>query len=138
MHYAGEVTYNVTGEDPEVGAQWGQGKGFSLSCLSSLLSAGFLDKNNDLLFRNLKEVRRTWEDEVLGSTSMYTSLPRGLTPAFCSQTMCSSKNPIMSQCFDRSELSDKKRPETVQRVWDLVGHGTDIGAAAVWARDLVV
>lgn len=29
------------------------------------------------------------------------------------ETMCSSENPIMSQCFDRSELSDKKRPETV-------------------------
>lgn len=56
LHYAGEVTYSVS---------------------------GFLDKNNDLLFRNLKEV------------------------------MCSSENPIMSQCFDRSELSDKKRPETV-------------------------
>uniref|UniRef100_A0ABK0LGY1 Myosin 1C n=1 Tax=Rattus norvegicus TaxID=10116 RepID=A0ABK0LGY1_RAT len=56
LHYAGEVTYSVT---------------------------GFLDKNNDLLFRNLKE------------------------------TMCSSTNPIMAQCFDKSELSDKKRPETV-------------------------
>lgn len=36
-----------------------------------------------------------------------------LSPALLSQTMCSSENPIMSQCFDRSELSDKKRPETV-------------------------
>lgn len=27
--------------------------------------------------------------------------------------MCSSTNPIMAQCFDKSELSDKKRPETV-------------------------
>ncbi|CAO2616686.1 Unconventional myosin-Ic, partial [Lemmus lemmus] len=56
LHYAEEVTYSVT---------------------------GFLDKNNDLLFRNLKEI------------------------------MCSSKNPIMCQCFDRNELSDKKQPETV-------------------------
>ncbi|XP_042370776.1 unconventional myosin-Ic-like, partial [Plectropomus leopardus] len=43
---------------------------------------GFLDKNNDLLFRNLKEV------------------------------MCMSENKILNQCFDREELSDKKRPET--------------------------
>ncbi|XP_053130896.1 unconventional myosin-Ic isoform X1 [Hemicordylus capensis] len=54
-HYAGEVTYSV---------------------------AGFLDKNNDLLFRNLKE------------------------------TMSNSENPIVNQCFDRTELTDKKRPET--------------------------
>ncbi|NXK81734.1 MYO1C protein, partial [Amazona guildingii] len=39
-------------------------------------------KNNDLLFRNLKE------------------------------TMCNSENPIINQCFDRTELTDKKRPET--------------------------
>ncbi|XP_063150653.1 unconventional myosin-Ic isoform X3 [Candoia aspera] len=55
LHYAGEVTYSV---------------------------AGFLDKNNDLLFRNLKEA------------------------------MCNSENPIVTQCFDRTELTDKKRPET--------------------------
>ncbi|XP_069082199.1 unconventional myosin-Ic isoform X1 [Pleurodeles waltl] len=55
LHYAGEVNYCVT---------------------------GFLDKNNDLLFRNLKEA------------------------------MCDSENPIINQCFDRMELSDKKRPET--------------------------
>ncbi|XP_060124405.1 unconventional myosin-Ic isoform X2 [Zootoca vivipara] len=55
QHYAGDVTYSV---------------------------AGFLDKNNDLLFRNLKEA------------------------------MCNSENPIVNQCFDRAELTDKKRPET--------------------------
>ncbi|XP_067910834.1 unconventional myosin-Ih isoform X3 [Heterodontus francisci] len=56
LHYAGEVTYNVT---------------------------GFLDKNNDLLYRNLKEV------------------------------MCGSKNLIVKHCFSTSELDTKKRPETV-------------------------
>ncbi|KAL4657338.1 unconventional myosin-Ic-like isoform X1 [Arapaima gigas] len=55
LHYAGEVNYSVN---------------------------GFLDKNNDLLFRNLKEV------------------------------MCQSENRILTQCFEREELTDKKRPET--------------------------
>ncbi|CAB1348678.1 unnamed protein product [Coregonus sp. 'balchen'] len=46
------------------------------------LTTCFLDKNNDLLFRNLKEV------------------------------MCMSENKILTQCFDRAELKDSKRPET--------------------------
>ncbi|MGH0171454.1 UNVERIFIED_CONTAM: hypothetical protein FKN15_061205 [Acipenser sinensis] len=56
LHYAGEVTYCVI---------------------------GFLDKNNDLLYRNIKEV------------------------------MCKSRNLIVKQCFMPSELDSRKRPETV-------------------------
>lgn len=55
QHYAGDVTYNVK---------------------------GFLDKNNDLLFRDLKEA------------------------------MTGSTNPITSQCFKKEELTSKKRPDT--------------------------
>uniref|UniRef100_A0AAR2JA79 Myosin motor domain-containing protein n=1 Tax=Pygocentrus nattereri TaxID=42514 RepID=A0AAR2JA79_PYGNA len=55
LHYAGEVNYNIN---------------------------GFLDKNNDLLYRNLKEV------------------------------MCQSSNQIMKECFQTDELTDQRRPET--------------------------
>ncbi|KAI1882411.1 hypothetical protein AGOR_G00250410 [Albula goreensis] len=56
LHYAGEVTYCVV---------------------------GFLDKNNDLLYRNVKDVMRQ------------------------------SKNFIVKQCFPSTEPDTKKRPETV-------------------------
>ncbi|MEE6508195.1 hypothetical protein FKM82_019787 [Ascaphus truei] len=56
IHYAGEVTY---------------------------CAVGFLEKNNDLLYRNLKEV------------------------------MLKSKNYILRDCFHSSELDNRKRPETV-------------------------
>ncbi|XP_076020339.1 unconventional myosin-Ih [Genypterus blacodes] len=56
LHYAGEVTYCVV---------------------------GFLDKNNDLLYRNGKEVMRQ------------------------------SKNAIIQHCFPPTEPDSKKRPETV-------------------------
>uniref|UniRef100_A0A8D2MU84 Myosin IH n=1 Tax=Zonotrichia albicollis TaxID=44394 RepID=A0A8D2MU84_ZONAL len=56
LHYAGEVTY---------------------------CAVGFLEKNNDLLYRNLKEV------------------------------LCNSKNSIIRECFLLSELDNRRRPETV-------------------------
>ncbi|KAJ8378258.1 hypothetical protein AAFF_G00244620 [Aldrovandia affinis] len=56
LHYAGEVTYCVV---------------------------GFIDKNNDLLYRNIKEVMRQ------------------------------SKNPIVRQCFSSTDMDSRKRPETV-------------------------
>lgn len=55
VHYAGDVTYNVR---------------------------GFLDKNNDLLFRDLKE------------------------------TMSKSTNSIVRRCFPEDEYKNKKRPDT--------------------------
>uniref|UniRef100_A0A034W101 Myosin-IB n=2 Tax=Bactrocera dorsalis TaxID=27457 RepID=A0A034W101_BACDO len=55
VHYAGDVTYNVN---------------------------GFLDKNNDLLFRDLKE------------------------------TMSKSDNEIIRSCFPATEYKNKKRPDT--------------------------
>ncbi|TRY55625.1 hypothetical protein DNTS_008831 [Danionella cerebrum] len=56
LHYAGEVTYCVV---------------------------GFIDKNNDLLYRNIKDMMRL------------------------------SKNPIIQQCFPNSERDSRRRPETV-------------------------
>ncbi|KAL7400648.1 hypothetical protein ABVT39_015483 [Epinephelus coioides] len=34
------------------------------------------------------------------------------TSSVCVQVMCMSENKILTQCFDREELTDKKRPET--------------------------
>uniref|UniRef100_A0A7N9CNH2 Myosin IH n=1 Tax=Macaca fascicularis TaxID=9541 RepID=A0A7N9CNH2_MACFA len=56
LHYAGEVTY---------------------------CTKGFLEKNNDLLYRHLKEV------------------------------LCKSKNVILRECFLRAELENRRRPPTV-------------------------
>lgn len=70
LHYAGEVNYNVNGKFPlHLHASWAQGTGSEsvisvLTCYFHCLKSfvvffliGFLDKNNDLLNRNLKEVR---------------------------------------------------------------------------------
>ena len=86
LHYAGEVNYNVNGEmsqgigprghmqggpvqkdTGDDGLLKGLGSNWRCSCSLSrtdgisllllLFLSGFLDKNNDLLFRNLKEVR---------------------------------------------------------------------------------
>ncbi|XP_073808177.1 unconventional myosin-Ih isoform X4 [Danio rerio] len=56
LHYAGEVTYCVV---------------------------GFIDKNNDLLYKNIKDMMRL------------------------------SKNPIIQQCFPATKAESRRRPETV-------------------------
>ncbi|KAM4746171.1 unconventional myosin-Ih isoform 1-T1 [Anableps anableps] len=56
LHYAGEVTYCVV---------------------------GFLDKNNDLLYKNIKDL------------------------------VCQSKNAIVRECFSAVDTTNKRRPETV-------------------------
>uniref|UniRef100_A0A671YBY2 Myosin IH n=1 Tax=Sparus aurata TaxID=8175 RepID=A0A671YBY2_SPAAU len=56
LHYAGEVTYCVV---------------------------GFLDKNNDLLYRNIKDL------------------------------ICQSKNAIVKECFSTMDADSRRRPETV-------------------------
>ncbi|XP_054587690.2 unconventional myosin-Ih [Nothobranchius furzeri] len=56
LHYAGEVTYCVV---------------------------GFLDKNNNLLYRNIKDL------------------------------ICQSKNAIISECFSSMDTDNRRRPETV-------------------------
>ncbi|PFX32989.1 Unconventional myosin-Ic [Stylophora pistillata] len=64
-HYAGDVTYCVNGDT-----------------YLNIFHAGFMDKNNDLLFRDLKEA------------------------------MCSSTNCITSEVFPKKEMESLKRPET--------------------------
>lgn len=73
--------------------------------------SGFLDKNNDLLFRNLKEVGGS-----LWKTWCFLLWVQMLINVFSVrlQVMCMSENKILTQCFDREELSDKKRPDTVR------------------------
>ncbi|KAL2091871.1 hypothetical protein ACEWY4_011669 [Coilia grayii] len=72
LHYAGEVTYCVVGKRPPL----------TLTPLH-LPASGFIDKNNDLLYRNIKEV------------------------------MHNSKNFIVRECFPSTETESRRRPETV-------------------------
>lgn len=55
-----------------------------------------------------------WGGVGTHSSACISDLKLNPDPSSASQTMCSSMNPIMAQCFDKSELSDKKRPETVR------------------------
>ena len=102
-------------------------------CCVFVSLSGFLDKNNDSLNRNLKEVRKDSEN-VKGRASPqplnpYLSLliveGRGRGGAWCRadmwlcglvsvQVMCQSDNQILRHCFRREEVIDQKRPEMVR------------------------
>ena len=78
LHYAGEVTYNVH---------------------------GFLEKNNDLLYRDLKEAMIASSNHITKAVS------------FCTFTSASIKYMwlivlFLNKVFTANELNSKKRPET--------------------------
>lgn len=73
--------------------------------------SGFLDKNNDLLYRNGKEVTAVTESckftiECLTLFSGSATIP---------QVMRQSKNAIVKHCFPATEPDSKRRPETVRK-----------------------
>lgn len=73
--------------------------------------SGFLDKNNDLLYRNGKEV--TWVTESRKFTIESLTLFHG--SATVPQVMRQSKNAIVKHCFPVTEPDSKRRPETVRK-----------------------
>lgn len=88
-----------------------------------VLFLGFLDKNNDLLYRSGKEVI------LINYEGNYWSLKntwKHLVHWFCKFTsdvfespwkvMRQSKNAIIKVCFPSTESDSKKRPETVRNV----------------------
>ncbi len=83
LHYAGEVTYNVK---------------------------GFLEKNNDLLYRDLKDAMISSSNLITKDVRIYFvfSIPRHLYLIWIGHFCCF---PIC-QVFTSSELSSKKRPDT--------------------------
>lgn len=86
---------------------------FALSCLSPLtFSTGFIDKNNDLLYRHIKEV--STERIQSGSAHYKAYILEELTCVCVGQVMRQSKNSIMQQCFSSDEVDSRRRPETVR------------------------
>ena len=76
LHYAGEVTYSINGTVCIP-------RGYHI--LQMIILLGFVDKNNNLLYRSLKEAANT------------------------------SRDPIILEMFPESELLSQKRPPTVSK-----------------------
>ena len=87
------------------------------SCLSH---SGFVEKNNDSLNRNLKEVSLK---KSLITTCINPCVSGRADMWLCGlvsfQVMCQSDNHILSHCFRREEVMDQKRPEMVRIILSL-------------------
>lgn len=74
--------------------------------------SGFLDKNNDLLYRNGKEVTPVTESH---KSSRIECLTLFHDSSAIPQVMRQSKNAIVKHCFPATEPHSKRRPETVRK-----------------------
>lgn len=87
-------------------------------CCVFVSLSGFLDKNNDSLNRNLKEVSKDSKN-VKGRASpqplaAWCRVDIWLCGLVSVQVMCQSDNQILRHCFRREEVIDQKRPEMVR------------------------
>lgn len=146
LHYAGEVNYNVNGEevDRDTGnlegapmfESWVLSRAAILAEQHAYWPLCVLSHSQAFWTRTMISSSEIWKRSVCGTgeKSMTRTIHKHCSVApfsliwlcniwWClslwlclTQVMCMSENKILNQCFAREELTDKKRPETVRNI----------------------